>query len=71
MVSHPMNPLSILGLVASDASFYLPGIRRVGDPLRSLPDSVPADEHGFPQSLWLSIDRTGDPPRGGEELRRG
>jgi hypothetical protein len=53
MVSHPLNPLSILGLVASDASFYLPGTRRVGDRLRSLPDSVPADEHGTAQSLWL------------------
>lgn len=61
MASRRRNHLSILGLVASDASYYAEGGRAIGDLLRSLPDSDPAHEHGFPQSLWLSVERTGNP----------
>jgi Ca2+-binding RTX toxin-like protein len=61
MLRRRRNPLSILGLVASDASYFEEGQREIGDLLSSLPDSAPADEHGFPQSLWLSIDRAGNP----------
>ncbi|MFO1362566.1 MAG: hypothetical protein U1F45_08825 [Burkholderiales bacterium] len=61
MIVRRRNPLSILGLVASDASYYLEGTRRRGDPLESLPDSDPGEEYGFPQALWESIPESGDP----------
>ncbi len=61
MIVRRRNPLSILGLVASDASYYLEGTRKRGDPLKSLPDSDPGEEYGFPQALWGSIPKLGDP----------
>jgi hypothetical protein len=61
MIVHRRSTLSILGLVASDASYYQEGSRNPGDPLRSLPDSEPRDEHGFPDPLWMSILWHGDP----------
>ena len=68
MTAHRRGMLSILGLVASDASYYIEGSRRTGDPLRSLPDSEPRDEHGFPDPLWMSILWYGDPLIGASNL---
>ncbi|MFO1361054.1 MAG: hypothetical protein U1F45_01060 [Burkholderiales bacterium] len=61
MIVRRRNPLSILGLVASDASYYLEGTRKRGDPLKSLPDSDPGEEYGIPEPLGLSIPTLGDP----------
>jgi hypothetical protein len=68
MIAHRRSTLSILGLVASDASYYQEGSRNPGDLLRSLPDSEPRDEHGFPDSLWMSILWHGDPLIGTSSL---
>jgi hypothetical protein len=61
MTMHRRSTLSILGLVASDASYCQEGARNPGDLLRSLPESRPRDEHAFPDPLWMSILWHGDP----------
>ena len=51
MIVRRRNPLSILGLVASDASYHKEGTRRIGDLLALLPDSDPGEDDDLAQPL--------------------
>ncbi|MGH8611078.1 MAG: hypothetical protein ACREYF_03270, partial [Gammaproteobacteria bacterium] len=55
MANRDLNALSVLTLVASDAS-YKPKVQ-FGDleALRSFPDNAPSDEHPFPSSLLANL----------------
>jgi hypothetical protein len=56
MFNRRRNWISILGLIASGASYYKPRTRRPGDFLASLPDSMSTEgEHSFPISLWDAV----------------
>lgn len=53
MIAHRRGSLSILGLVASDASYYEPRTREPREVLACLTDNTAVEsEHWFPDSLW-------------------
>lgn len=49
----PRKWTSVIGLVASDATYYKPGTREPGEVLACLTDNATVEsEHSFPMSLW-------------------